>query len=308
MAQYILKRLGAGLVSLFFLVTLTFFMMYAMPGSPFADGGDSKVPQVVIDKMNEKYGLNDPVHVQYGRYLRGLLQGDLGISYKHANSNVNDLVGHNFPMTMRLGLVTAALSLVVGLVLGVASAVRKNKLVDWLSRGLATLGVSVPLFVIAVLLLYTFAVRFSVLPAVGLTSWKHYILPAVALSLNSTAYITRMMRSSMLDVLGQDYIRTARAKGVREIMVVAKHALRNAIVPIIAYLGTLLASLLSGSFVVERIFSIPGIGPVYINSISDRDYTVVMGLTIFFGFILTICNIIMDIVLAFVDPRVKIYD
>lgn len=308
MTKYILKRLGAGIISLFFLVTITFFMMYAMPGSPFAEGGDAKVPQAVIDRMNEKYGLNDPVYVQYGRYLKGLLQGDLGISYKHANRNVNDLISHNFPLTMKLGLVTAGVSLVIGVALGIAAAVKKNKLVDWLARALATVGVSVPLFVIAVLFLYTFTVRLGLLPGVGLTSSRHYVLPVAALSLNSIAYITRMMRSSMLDALGQDYIRTARAKGVKEIMVVAKHALRNAVLPILAYLGTMLASLLSGSFVVERIFTIPGIGPTYINSITDRDYTVVMGLTIFFGFILTVCNIFTDILMAFVDPRVKIYD
>lgn len=308
MLKYILKRILAGVVSLFVLITVTFFMMHAMPGSPFSPAEEKNVPAAVLERMEEKYGLKDPVYVQYGRYLRDLSRGDMGISFKHLDRTVNEIVSRGFPVTAKLGLVAIVFSLCLGIPLGIISAVRKDRVVDWISRIVATIGISVPSFVMAALLILVFSVKLKWFPLIGLDSWKHYVLPALALCLNSVAYITRLMRSNMLEAMQQDYVRTARAKGVPEWKVIGKHALRNSIIPVVAYFGPMATVLLTGSFIVEKMFSIPGIGMSLVSSISDRDYAVIMGLTIFFGFVLLVCNLVGDIVQAWVDPRTKIYE
>ena len=238
--------------------------------------------------------------------LDQILHGDFGISYKNSSVQVNDLINRGFPISARIGILAVLVSLVIGILLGVISAVKRGSLFDGIAMVLATIGVCVPLFVISVLLLYLFAGVLKWLPTYGLSSWKHYILPVTCLSFSPIAYIARMTRSSMLEVMQQDYIRTARAKGVAERMVILKHGLRNAILPVVTYLGTLIANLLTGSFIVERLFAIPGLGKYFVDSITARDYNIIMGVTIFLGVFVVTCNLIVDVVYGIIDPRVKL--
>ena len=267
-----------------------------------ADG----VPPELLARVAAKYGLDRPVGEQYIEYWKNLLRGDFGISYKKLDTTVNETIAYGFPISMRVGLVAVILSLVVGIPLGVIAAIRRAKLWDLSAMAFATIGISVPVFVISILLMYLFAGVLKWLPAFGLASWRHYILPVACLTFTPIAYIARQTRSSMLEALEQDYVRTARAKGLRESAVVLKHALKNAIMPVVMYLGPLVAELLTGSFVVEKLFSVPGIGRYFVQSINDRDYTMVLGITIFFGIFVIVCNLIADIVYALIDPRVKI--
>jgi oligopeptide transport system permease protein len=306
--RYILKRLAAGLVTLLVLVTITFALMHAIPGGPFSPAEERNTPKSVLDKISQRYGLDDPVPVQYLDYLGSLAKGDLGISFKQEDTTVNELVRQGMPASFKLGLVAVAVALLLGIPLGIVSAIKRGKWADWASMLLATLGVSIPSFVLAVLLMYLFSVQLRWLPVFGLTSWKHYILPVTALAVTPIAYITRLMRSSMLEVMRQDYIVTARSKGLRESAVILKHALKNAVIPVLTYLGPLVASLLTGSFIVERIFTIPGIGRYFVSSIGDRDYSVILGMTVFFGAFIVISNLIVDILCAIVDPRMKMED
>ncbi|PAE26649.1 MULTISPECIES: ABC transporter permease [Bacillaceae] len=306
MGSYIFKRIIAGFVTMFFLTTITFFLMHAVPGGPFSPSEQRNVPKSVLEKVEEKYGLNDPLYVQYGNYLKNLVRGDFGISFKQADVNVNDLIKQGFPISAKVGIIAIFVALLIGIPLGIISAVKRGKWADWLSMIIATIGISIPNFVIAVLLLFLFSVVLKVLPSFGLSSWEHYILPVIGLAFYPIAYIARLMRSSMLEVMRQDYIRTARAKGVHELSVICKHALKNAIIPVVTYLGPLVAILLTGSFVIERIFSIPGIGRDFVTGISDRDYSVILGMTVFFGALIIISNLIVDIFYAVIDRRVKI--
>ena len=305
MGSYILKRIVAGFLTLFVLITVTFFLMHAIPGGPFSPAEERKIPKAVLERIEERYGLNDPLAVQYFNYLKSLAQGDLGISFKQLDVSVNELIEQGFPVSAKVGLIAIAAALVVGVPLGITSATKRGRWPDWISMIIATVGISVPNFVLSVLMLFFFAVWLKLLPTFGLTTWQHYILPVAGLAFTPIAYIARLMRSSMLEVMRQDYIRTARAKGVHEMKVIYKHALKNAIIPVITYLGPLVAVLLTGSFVIERIFSIPGIGRDFVTGISDRDYSVILGLTVFFGAFIIICNLIVDILYAVIDRRVK---
>lgn len=306
MLRYIMKRLAAGVLTIVVLITIAFFMMHAMPGSPFNPSEEKNVPPEVLERIAASYGLDRPVGEQFLTYWKNLLHGDLGVSYKKTDTSVNDIISEHFPTSAKVGAVAVVVSLLIGVPLGVLAAVYRGKFVDFASMVFATIGISVPVFVISVLLMYLFSGVLKWLPSYGLTSWKHYILPVACLSFNPIAYIARQTRSSMLEALEQDYVRTARAKGVSEIMVVIKHALKNALTPVITYLGPLVAGLLTGGFVVERLFSIPGMGRYFVQSISDRDYTMIMGIVIFYGIFVIICNLISDILLAIVDPRVKL--
>lgn len=306
MLEYILKRIFAGILSLFVLITITFFLMHAIPGGPFSPAEERKIPKSVLAKIQAKYGLDDPVHVQYISYLKKLLKGDFGISFKQPDTTVNELIERGFPVSAKVGIVAILVALLVGIPLGIISAIKRGKWMDWASMIFATIGISIPSFVITVLLMYLFAVTLKLLPTYGISTWKHYILPVAGLSFSPIAYIARLMRSSMLEVMRQDYIRTAKSKGVHEFFVITKHALKNAIIPVVTYLGPLVAALLTGSFVVERLFSIPGIGRDFVSSIGDRDYSVILGMTVFFGAFIIIVNILVDILYALIDPRVKI--
>lgn len=305
MFGYIVKRIFMGLVTIFFLITISFFLMRIIPGGPFSAPEDRNVTPEMIERAEEKYGLNDPLITQYGRYLKGILRGDLGFSFIRQNLSVNDIISRGFPATAKVGVLAALVSVVVGVSLGMVAAIWHGRLLDRAAIVIATLGISIPAFVFAVLLMYSFCGILQVLPNYGLSTWKHYLLPVAGLSFSSIASITRLTRSSMLDVLRQDYIRTARAKGVPEILVVLRHGLKNAILPVVTYAGPMIAALLTGGFVIERLYSIPGIGREYVNSINNRDYSVLLGMTIYFGALITLANIAVDIVYVLIDPRIK---
>ncbi len=305
MIQYIIKRLLAAILSMFLLVTATFFLMHAVPGSPFNPGEQKNIPPEILAQIRSKYGLDDPPFKQYVSYMGKLLQGDLGVSFKKQNYSVNELVMSGFPASAKIGIWAIIVALAIGLPLGIISALKRGGWMDWFSMILATIGIAVPTFIIAMLLLYIFAMRLGWLPVFGWGTWKHMVIPVACLSLSPIAYITRLMRSSMLEVSRQDYIRTARAKGVGEFMVIGKHAVRNAILPVVTYLGPLVAGLLTGSFVIERLFMIPGLGRYFVTAVSDRDYSVILGLTIFYGGFLMICILLVDIAYAIIDPRVR---
>ena len=305
MLKYIIKRLLAGVLTMVVLITVAFFMMHAMPGGPFSPSEEKNVPKQVLERIAASYGLDQPVWKQYLNYWKNLLHGDLGISYKTIGT-VNEKIAGHFPYSARVGGLAVIFSLLVGIPMGLIAALYRGKVADMATLALATIGISVPVFVLSLLLGYLFSYKLKWLPTYGLDSWACYILPVVCLSFNPIAYIARQTRSSMLEALEQDYIRTARAKGVSELMVVAKHALKNALTPVITYLGPLVAGLLTGSFIVESRFAIPGLGYYFVRSISDRDYTMIMGIVIFFGLFVVICNLVSDILLAIVDPRVKL--
>lgn len=306
MAKYILKRLTAGIVSLFILVTITFFLMHVIPGGPFSPSEQRNVPEKILVQISDKYGLNDPLIVQYGRYIGNLLHGDMGISFKKQDTTVNELIATGFPVSARVGALGVCTALIVGIPLGIIAAVRQGKLADGFSMVFATIGVSVPSFVICVLMMYLFCEKWKIFPSYGLKSWKGYILPVFCMAFSQIAYITRLMRSSMLETLRQDYIRTERSKGVPEFQVIGKYALKNSILPVVTYVGPMVASLLTGTFIIEKLFSIPGLGRYFVSAITDRDYSVVLGLTVFLGSMIILCNLVVDIMYAVIDPRVKI--
>lgn len=287
------------------LVTITFFLMHAVPGSPFNPSEQKNVPAEILAQIQEKYGLNQPIWRQYLNYMNNLLHGDLGESFKKINYTVNELVLGGFPVSAKLGAWAILFALAVGIPLGIISALKRGGWMDWFSMIIATIGISVPTFIIAVLMMFVFAMKLGWLPVFGYGTWKHLVIPVTCLALSPIAYITRLMRSSMLEVSQQDYIRTARAKGVPEFTVIAKHGIRNAVLPVVTYLGPLVAGLLTGSFVVERLFMLPGMGRYFVTAVNDRDYSVILGLTIFYGGFLMLCILLVDIAYAIIDPRVK---
>lgn len=305
MARYILKRVVAGLVSIFVLVTITFFLMHSIPGGPFDPSEERKLTPEVVAQINKAYGLSDPVYVQYFRYLGNLLHGNLGVSYKMQDTSVNDIIKRGFPVSARVGMIAIIASLVIGLPLGIAAALKRGRATDRAATLIATIGIAVPGFIMMTLLMFLFVYDLHMLPAYGLDSPRSYILPVVGLALAPISYLARLIRSSMLDSMGQDYIRTAKAKGLSPFTVVAKHAMRNAIIPAVTYMGPLVADLLTGSFVAENLFSIPGIGRDYVNSISSRDYSLILGLTLFLGIFVVAANLVVDILYVIIDPRVK---
>jgi len=306
MVKYVFKRLLAGVLTIIVLITIAFFLMHAMPGSPFSQEKQKKLTPEGLARLNAKYGLDKPVWEQYITYWKGLLKFDFGTSFKKPDTSVNEIIFGHFPTSAQVGGIAVVVSLLIGIPLGICAALNRGKLVDNCCMVFATVGISAPVFVISVILMYLFCGVFPIFPNFGLNSWKNFVLPVACLSFNPIAYIVRQIRSSMLEAMEQDYVRTARAKGVSEFFVVVKHALKNAIMPVVTYLGPLVAGLLTGSFVVERLFSISGIGRYFVQSISDRDYTMIMGITIFFGVFVVVCNLVVDILLAIIDPRVKL--
>ena len=303
MLKYVLKRILSALVTIFFIITITFFLMKAIPGNPFAA---EKMPNPEIEAaMMAKYGLDQPMPVQFVKYLGNLLHGDFGPSYKYTGKTVNDFIATGAPVSAKLGLVTLVFVLLTSIPMGILAALKNGKWQDMLLMAIATIGVTIPSFVIASMLIYVFSFKLNVLPTFGLDSWKSYILPVIAMGGYSVSYLARLMRSSLLEVMGQDYIRTARAKGLTEFAVVTKHALRNALIPVITVLGPTVAGLLTGSFVVEKIFAIPGIGYYFVNSVTQRDYTTIMGVTIFFAAFLMAMVLLVDIFYCLIDPRIK---
>lgn len=304
MAKYILKRIGISIITLWAVITITFFMLRLLPGGPFT--GEKNIPEAIMQNLEVKYGLDKPLFEQYGLYLKNLLQGDLGESMKYAGREVSEIISYSFPSSAKLGVVVIIIALVFGISLGIIAALKYNTWPDSLCMVLATLGVTIPSFVLASVLMYVFGVKYKLLPVTGLNSPVSYILPALALGGYSIAFISRLTRSKLLETLGSDYIRTAKAKGVSSFKIIVKHALRNTLIPIITYLGPLIAGILTGSFVVEKIFAIPGLGREFVNTISNRDYTVIMGVTVFYSAILIVCNLFVDLLYGIIDPRIKL--
>ncbi len=304
MAKYIIKRVAMGIFSIFIVATVTFFVMNLVPGGPFmAEKSISKAAQQALE---EKYGLDKPLGEQYLNYMNNLLHGDLGPSLKQRGRNVNDIIASKLPVSAKLAGMAVLVALCVGIPLGCIAAYNRGKWLDNFVIVFATCGIAIPSFISSVLLLYTFGMNLKLLPTVGLNSAASYIMPVTALAIYPTAYITRLMRSSLLDVMGQDYMRTARAKGVSQFMIMFKHALRNAILPVVTYVGPMLASLITGSFVVEKIFSVPGLGRDFVSAITNRDYMLIMGTTILLSALVIIANVVVDILYKIIDPRIKL--
>lgn len=305
MLQYIAKRLAVGVVTLFLLATITFFLMHVIPGSPFA-GDTVKLPAKVVEKLYEKYGLDKPVTEQYVIYMKNLVRGDFGVSIYRKGKSIEKIISNSLPYTMKLGGVSFCIALVVGISMGTAAAFTKKK---WLSNFvvfLATIGVSMPGFLLSVLLLLLFGVALQWLPFVGLGSPLHYILPAAGMAFYPISMIARLVRSSLREVMKQDYMVLAKSKGTPEKLVILRHGLKNAMLPVITYAGPLIATMLTGSFVIESLYSIPGIGAEFVTSITNRDYTMIMALTILYGAFIIIANIVTDILNAMIDPRIKL--
>lgn len=304
MLVYFFKRILTTICTLFLVITLTFFLMRLMPGGPF--DGEKNIPPKIKIKLEEKFGLNKPLSQQYISYVKDLSKGDLGPSMKREGRSVNWIIGYSFPTSAKLGLVAVLISLTIGIALGILAALNFNRWPDSICMLLSTLGVTIPSFVVGVFLMYIFGVKLKMVPIVGLKTWDLYILPSVALSGYSIAFIARLTRSKLVEVMKSDYIRTARAKGLSKTRIIIKHALRNTLIPIVTYLGPLVAGILTGSFVIEKIFAIPGLGSEFVTTITNRDYTVILGVTIFYSAFLMVCNLIVDLLYVVIDPRIKL--
>ena len=302
MVRYIIKRLFIGVVTIWALITITFFLIRIMPGSPFeADN----LSQSAIEQLESTYGLDEPMWKQYILYMENLMHGDLGISYKK-NVSVNTLIARGFPYTLSIGLLSIAVSAFIGILMGIWMATSKRLAVKNTLLGIATLGVSIPGFVTAILLMMIFGVWWPVLPIVGLGSPANYILPVAAQSFGQIASIARLTKSTYSEAIQMDYVTMARAKGLSNLYITARHVLKNALIPVVTYFGPAIAFLITGSFVVESIFSIPGIGREFTNAITNCDYTVVLGFSVFIGVIITVANLAVDIICSLIDPRIKL--
>ena len=304
MAKYIIKRILMGVLSVFIVATLTFFLMNLVPGGPFV--AEKSISKAAQEALAQKYGLDKPLIEQYVNYMSDFIKGDMGPSLRQRGREVSDIIFSKFPVSAGLAGIAVAVSLIIGIPLGCISAYHRGKFWDNFIIVLATCGIAIPSFISSVLLLYTFGSKLNILPTVGLNSAAAYIMPVTALSIYPTAYKTRLMRSSLRDVMGQDYIRTARAKGLSNFKVIFKHALRNAILPVVTYVGPMLAGLMTGSFVVEKIFSIPGLGRDFVSAIVQRDYTMIMGTTIVLATLIIAANVVVDILYKIIDPRIKL--
>ena len=304
LAKYIIKRIGISVLTIWIVSTLTFFLMYMVPGGPFMS---EKTPSAAtLEALNEKYGLDQPKLTQYKNYVEKYLHGDMGPSMKQRGRDVKDIISTGFKVSARVGGMSIFVAVMLGIPLGSIAALNRGKWIDSIIMLISTTGIAVPSFVVCTVLMLIFSVKLDLLPTYGLTSWKHYVMPVMALSFYPTAYISRLMRAGMLEVLGQDYIRTAKSKGLAMNRVLFKHALRNAVLPVVTYLGPLLAYTLTGSFVVEKIFTVPGLGNEFISSIINRDYTMIMGTTIFLAILIVTMNFLVDIIYKIVDPRITL--
>lgn len=301
---YIIKRIFNAFIVLWIVITITFFLMHAIPGGPFT--AEKSLPPYVLHSIEERYKLNDPLYKQYGDYLCNLVQGDLGPSFKYPGRSVNDIIKDGFPVSFKLGIEAILIAIIIGIPAGILAGVKKDKWQDRAVNFFTTLGVAVPSFVVAALLIYVLSTKLHLLPAAMWNGWRYEIMPAVALSGMPMSFIARLTRSSMLDILSQDYIKTARAKGLSWSKVLVKHALPNSLIPVVTYLGPMTASILTGSFVIETIFAIPGLGQYFVTSIYNRDYTVILGVTIFYSVIVIVLNMVVDLLYLLLDPRIKI--
>ena len=302
MTRYVFRRLGGAIIILWVIITVTFALMHAIPGGPFTS--EKKLPPQVKASIEAKYHLDDPVWKQYGDYLGGVITGDLGPSYKYEGRSVNDIISDAFPISAQLGLLSLMVAVVGGIAAGAISAMRPNGIVDYAVTILSTIGISVPTFIIGAVLVYVVGFELGWFPVALWRGPSYMVLPVLTLAAQPMAFIARLTRSGLLDVYQQEYIRTARAKGLSSWTILTRHALGNAILPVITYLGPLAASLLTGSFIVETIFAIPGLGQYFVTSIYNRDYTVILGITIFYSTLVVFLNILVDMIYPLIDPRV----
>ena len=307
MIRFIIRRLISLIPTLFLIVTFSFFIMKVAPGGPFS--AERNPPPEVLANINKVYHLDEPLPKQYVRYLGNMLRGDLGPSFRYKDYTVNDLIGNTMPNSLILGITALCSALVFGLLVGLVSAVKRNSIADYASMSIAVIGISVPLFVVGPLLMLLFAVKLKWLPTsgwiTGRQGLKTLIMPALALSLPYFAYIARLSRASVLEVLRSDYIRTAYAKGLSYPVVLFKHALKGALLPVISYLGPAFAGIITGSVVIEKIFLVPGLGTFFVQSALNRDYTLIMGTVVMYSIILIFMNFVVDILYAVIDPRIS---
>jgi oligopeptide transport system permease protein len=306
MMLFVVKRLLWTIPVLLLVILFTFLMMRQIKGNPFRTS-DRAVPAAIQQNLERKFHLHDPWYVQYGHYVKGVLTFDLGPSLVLRNQSVNDIVRSHFPVSLELGLYAMLFAILVGIPLGVLAALRANKPTDYLAMLFANAGFAVPSFLVATLLIYYFGVKFdwAGLPTSGWRNWQAKVLPSIALGFFPMAYFARLVRGTMLETLQQDYVRTARAKGLRRRRVMGLHVLRNSLIPVVTATGPLLGAVITGSFIIESIFAIPGIGRYYITSVSARDYSVTMGLTVLYALIVILGNLVVDILYGFLDPRTR---
>lgn len=303
MLRYAMRRLITSLLTLLLVIVLTFFLMQIVPGGPFL--GENVNPEVT-QKLLEKYGYDQPIMVQFGNYIRGLFQGDMGVSMVVKSGDpVTGVIADHFPVSCKLGLIALALAVFIGIPLGVFAAMKHNSIFDRVFIFMASLFVSVPSFIMTIALMLIFGVWLSILPIAYLSDWTSYIMPVFGMAIYPMFNLARLTRTTMLDVAGQDYIKTARAKGLSTFKIMFKHALRNALIPVVTSMGPMIAGILTGSFVVEKVFAINGIGKYFISSITSRDYPLIMGTTIFFAVLLIACNYVVDLLYGIIDPRIK---
>ncbi|MDF2839276.1 MAG: binding-protein-dependent transport system inner rane component [Clostridia bacterium] len=303
MIKYVIKRLFISIITVWLLATIVFFLIRILPGDPFS--GDKITPQIK-ESMMKYYELDKPLPVQYAKYMKNLLQGEMGYSLRYKNRTVNQVIADAFPKSADLGIRALLLAIPIGILLGIFSALHHNRLWDYLCMIIAVIGVSVPNFIIGGMLQYTLAVKLRIFPVAEWRGFEYTVLPSIALSLGTLALVARLMRASMLEITGQDYIITAEAKGLPMIKIIWKHLIRNAILPVVTVLGPIVAAVVTGTFVIEQIFAIPGLGRHYVLGIQNLDYTLVLGLTIFFGAFVVFMNFVVDIIYGLVDPRIRV--
>lgn len=306
MLGYILKRLIGSIPTLLILITIAFFLIRIAPGGPF--DSDKELPPEILKNIQAKYHLDESLPKQYFRYLTDIAHGDFGPSFVYKDFTVTELITKGFPVSLTIGGLALILAIIIGIILGTTAAIKQNTWLDYILMSTAMTGISIPNFVIAPLLILFFAIYNNWLPAGGWSdgNWHNLVLPVIALSLHYIAYIARIMRSSMIEILKQDYIRTAKAKGLSTVEIVIKHAIKPALMPVISYLGPAAAGILTGSVVIEKIFGIPGLGQYFVQGALNRDYTLVMGVIIFVGVLIIIFNLIVDILYAWLDPKIRL--
>ncbi|MCB1072690.1 MAG: ABC transporter permease [Chlamydiia bacterium] len=302
--KYLVRKIFILAGSLFIVATMTFFLMQAAPGDPFMQ--EQAVPEEIMKSMYAHYGLDQPWYIQYVKYLKGLITWDLGPSFKYEGRTVNDIIREGFPVSLILGLEAITLSLFTGIILGTIAAIRRSRWQDHVAMIVAVIGISVPNFIMATFLQYLFAMKLDLFPVARWGGLSHTILPALSLAALPTAFIARLTRANMVEVLEQDYVQTALSKGLSTRQVVFKHVLKNSLLPVITYIGPLSSTILTGSFIVEKIFGIPGLGGWFVTSITNRDYTVIMGVTMFYSAILMLCVFLVDLLYTLLDPRIQI--
>lgn len=303
MGRYMLKRFFISILTILVLVTIVFILVRLMPGDPFAS--DKLTPEIRLN-LEKYYGFDKPLIVQYFTYIKNLLKGDFGYSMKYVNQSVNSIIADSFPYSFDLGMRALSLSISLGIVFGLIAALNRGKTLDYVSVIIAIVGTSVPDFIIGGLLQYFFGIKWSLFPVAQYKGLEYTIMPSIALGFYTLAMVSRLMRASMLEVVQQDYIKTARSKGISRFRITYKHQIRNAIMPIVTVLGPTVASVLTGTFVIESIFAIPGMGKYYVQSVQNLDYTLILGMTVFYGTFLVIANMIVDMLYGIIDPRIRI--